>query len=515
MTFKEMIRMFDNPATLGEALIEAAQLPFRGEHEILFQQKRQKYISGLTDYERPIWVGEMKNLLLLYESENTRRDDKAGTTNTVHNGKADIFISYAHEDELRVRSIVYELERLGLTVFWDRTIPVGKTWHRHIETALVESNCVVVIWSKFSIVSEWVIEEAEYAKGKKILVPLLIDTVQPPFGFKRIQAANLSGWNNDQSHPEFRKCLDAIRSIVPISGEMSGHIASVSPVIIPAVKQDAPPDFVHIRGGIFAMGSPETEVDRSSDETQHQVKVSDFYLCRYTVSVADFREFTEESGYRTDAEKSDGSYAWDGKEWNKRAGINWRYGVSGSERAASEQNQPVLHISWNDATAYCEWLTAKKGKRFRLPSEAEWEYACRAGTTTPFNTGQNLTTEQANYDGNYPYNENEKGRYRQTTVSVDSLKPNTWGLYNMHGNVWEWCNDWYGDKYYDECKINGVVVNPQGPETGSYRVIRGGSWDDGAQGCRSAYRDSYPPVNRSYFIGFRLVFVPQSVGSLS
>ncbi|MEI7826080.1 MAG: SUMF1/EgtB/PvdO family nonheme iron enzyme [Chlorobiaceae bacterium] len=388
--------------------------------------------------------------------------------------KSDVFISYAHEDELRVRSIVAELERMGWSVFWDRTIPVGKTWHSFIEQALSASRSVVVVWSKFSVVSEWVIEEAEYAKGKKILVPLLIDAVQPPFGFKRIQAANLAGWNNDKSHPEFRKCLDAIRSIVPVADETIGQITSV--VSAPAIHlPNVPPNFIRIRGGLFMMGSPSDEVHRSSDETEHQVMLSDFYICKYVVTVSQFNEFAEDTG---------------------------------SERKAGEFNHPVVEVSWEDADAYGKWLMAKTGNKFRLPTEAEWEYACRAGATTPFNTGDNLTTDQANYDGNYPYNGNAKGIFRQTTVPVGSFAPNAWGLYNMHGNVWEWCSDWYKDSYYEECKLNGTVTNPDNQEKGSDRVIRGGSWNYSAEYCRSAYRYNFTPVSRSSIVGFRLAFTP-------
>jgi formylglycine-generating enzyme required for sulfatase activity len=266
--------------------------------------------------------------------------------------------------------------------------------------------------------------------------------------------------------------------------------------------------FVHIPAGEFTMGSPADEVGHQSDETQHQVKVSDFYMGKYEVSVVEFRQFIEDSGYRTDAEKGDGSYVWDGSNYTKRAGVNWRYGVSGSVRLPSEENHPVIHVSWNDAVAYCKWMTKETGKTCRLPSEAEREYACRAGSRTPFNTGANLTTDQANYAGNYPYNNNAKGEYRQTTVSVDSFPPNAWGLYNMHGNVYEWCSDWYGGTYYDKCKANGTVTNPAGPVTGSRRVIRGGSWDFSAEYCRSAYRLNNTPVNRDSNVGFRLVFLP-------
>ena len=272
----------------------------------------------------------------------------------------------------------------------------------------------------------------------------------------------------------------------------------------------APSNFVLIHGSEFTMGSPETEIDRELDETQHQVKVSDFYMGKYEVTVAEFKRFIAESGYRTDAEKGDGSWIWNGPEAVKTAGVTWRHGVSGRVRPQSEENHPVLHVSWNDAIAYCQWMSEKTGKWYRLPTEAEWEYACRAGSRKPFNKGDNLTTAQSNYDGNYPYNNNRKGQYRAKTVAVDSFEPNAWGLYNMHGNVWEWCDDVYGDKYYDECKVKGLVENPGGPapEAGSFRVLRGGGWGNFARRCRSANRCGSAPGLRFSSVGFRLVFVP-------
>ena len=267
-------------------------------------------------------------------------------------------------------------------------------------------------------------------------------------------------------------------------------------------------NYVRVEGGDFLMGSPGDEVDRKQNEIQHEVRVSPFYLCKYAVTVADFKKFIEESGYQTDAEKGDGSFVWNETKWEKRAGVNWRHGVSGNDRDSGEYNHPVLHVSWNDAVAYGRWLSQKTGKSFRLPTEAEWEYACRAGETKPFSTGDNLTNEQANYNGDYPFNNNEKGIFRKKTLPVDSFEANAWGFYNMHGNVWEWCGDWYGENYYEECKANGMVENPEGLETGSRRVIRGGSWDNNAEICRSASRFNHTPDYRNYDIGFRLVFVP-------
>jgi len=236
-------------------------------------------------------------------------------------------------------------------------------------------------------------------------------------------------------------------------------------------KEHLAKDMVQILAGTFKMGSPKNEVDRREDETQHQVKVGDFFISPYQITNDLYEKFDP----------------------NHR---------SQRDQYSDEDNQPVIDVNWYEAVMFSRWLGC------RLPTEAEWEYACRAGTTTPFNTGENLTTAQANYDGNYPYNKNPKGKYLQKTTPVGSYPPNAWGLYHMHGNVYEWCRDWFDAKYYDECKEKGTVENPAGPESGSYRVLRGGRWDCVACYCRSANRPRSSPDYRSNGLGFRLVFVP-------
>ncbi|MCP3930744.1 MAG: formylglycine-generating enzyme family protein, partial [Bacteroidetes bacterium] len=138
------------------------------------------------------------------------------------------------------------------------------------------------------------------------------------------------------------------------------------------------------------------------------------------------------------------------------------------------------------------------GLGLQLPTEAQWEYACRAGTTTPFHFGDNITTDQVNFNGNYPYNKGEKGEYRKQTVPVKSFACNDWGLYEMHGNIWEWCADWYGE--YPKT----TVVNPLGPEKGGGRVVRGGSWNGIGRIVRSANRIWNGPADRDHSIGFRV-----------
>jgi formylglycine-generating enzyme required for sulfatase activity len=238
---------------------------------------------------------------------------------------------------------------------------------------------------------------------------------------------------------------------------------------------------VRIPGGTFTMGSPAGEPERDDNEVQHQVTVSAFYMGKYEVTQ---REWREVMGNNPSNFKGD--------------------------------NLPVEYVSWDDAVEYCNRRSQREGltpaytingmdvrwnrnaSGYRLPTEAEWEYACRAGMTTPFSTGNNITTSQANYDGNYPYNNNAKGIYREKTVNVGSFAPNGWGLYDMHGNVWEWCWDWYGDY------MSGTQTNPAGPSTGAYRVLRGGSWYGLGRFLRSASRGYGAPALRGNVVGFRL-----------
>jgi formylglycine-generating enzyme len=162
--------------------------------------------------------------------------------------------------------------------------------------------------------------------------------------------------------------------------------------------------------------------------------------------------------------------------------------------------RPVEQVSWVDVVSrFLPALNALvPGLGAALPTESQWEYACRAGTETPFAFGRTLTTDQANYDGNYPYSDSAKGEYRQRTVEVKTFPPNAWGLYQMHGNVREWCSDWLGD-YPRE-----PTVDPTGPADGRERVLRGGSWSGNAWLCRSAYRFGRGPGHRSRSFGFRL-----------
>jgi sulfatase modifying factor 1 len=217
--------------------------------------------------------------------------------------------------------------------------------------------------------------------------------------------------------------------------------------------------------GTFLMGSPESEAERSDDETQHRVTLSKgFWLGVTPVTQA---------------------------QWQAILGSN-PSNFKGEDR-------PVEQVSWEDCQAFCTKLRERTGKTFRLPTEAEWEYACRAGTATPFSFGATITPDQVNYDGNYPYSGAPKGVYRQQTTPVGSFPANDWGLYDMHGNVYEWCADWFGQYSSSDQK------DPVSGNNGDARVLRGGSWGGYARWCRSACRRGDAPSNRYVDVGCRLV----------
>ncbi|MBL0717278.1 MAG: SUMF1/EgtB/PvdO family nonheme iron enzyme, partial [Desulfosarcina sp.] len=260
-------------------------------------------------------------------------------------------------------------------------------------------------------------------------------------------------------------------------------------------------EFVYIRPGTFMMGSPSGESGRDSDETRHKVTLTKgFYMQTTEVTVWQWRSFVQDTGYKSEAETGDGAYIWTGKKWKKKKGTYWN-----NPEFYQTDRHPVTCISWNDVQKFIKWLNRKEGSgKYRLPTEAEWEYTCRAGTKTPFDFGDCLSTNQANYDGNYPFTGCPKGKYREKTVSVSSFSSNAWGLYDMHGNVWEWCQDScdWKNKVVTDTYRDGIV-DPLCTK-GSDRVYRGGSWRFSARDCRSADRFSNSQGNRNFDLGFRL-----------
>lgn len=258
------------------------------------------------------------------------------------------------------------------------------------------------------------------------------------------------------------------------------------------------PQLVLIKGGSFHMGSPDTGAEIRKNEKQHSVKVGDFYMMSHPVTIKQFEAFIESTAYQTDADKDGGSDFRDGKKWVKKAGTNWRCDVKGNIQ--TDKNHPVIHVSWNDAVAYTAWMSKSYKGYFRLPTEAEWEFAARGGN------------QSQGYEYSGSNDLNEVGWYHKNsgkkTHPVSEIKPNELGLYDMSGNVWEWCGDWYDENYYNLCHGKGTVEDPSGPDTGSCRVVRGASWNFIPEFCRVAHRGWEYPDYRNGNLGFRLVFVP-------
>ncbi len=230
-------------------------------------------------------------------------------------------------------------------------------------------------------------------------------------------------------------------------------------------------DWIDISGGTFLMGSPADEKDRFENERQHEVTVDSFEILKTPVTFEMFDIFCD------DVRRS------------RPPDETWGRG-----------NRPVINITYWTAMDYCDWLSQRTDANIRLPTEAEWEYACRAGTTGPFWTGDNISPEQANFDGNYTYGGSEKGPSRGQTTPVNLFPPNPWGLHDMHGNVWEWCASVYDDAY------SGLELLDAGykEDDRRERVVRGGSWHNVPSGLRSAARNKLVPSYHYLRVGFRI-----------
>jgi len=405
---------------------------------------------------------------------------------------ADIFISYSSEDRDRVIPIVNGLQKQGWSVWYDRTIPPGKTFDQVIEEAITAAKCIIVLWSKNSIKSEWVKEEATRGKRRQTLVPALIDPVEPPLGFGLIQAADLTNWKREPNHgmelevgnyhvevaaegyETQRRLIDLeAGSKKPYKFELVKRKVQEPIQLQKTITNSIGMEFILIPAESFTMGSRLSTKDLVGrfggkeewfelEKPPRVVKISQpFYLQKTEVSQG---------------------------QWKKVVGNN------PSDFKQCGDDCPVEKLSWYDAKEFIKRLNTMEGTdKYRLPSEAEWEYACRAGTTTEYSFG-----DDSSKLGEYAwYGDNSN----KTTHPIATKKPNPWGLYDVHGNVWEWVEDDRHDSY-EQAKDDGSawINDPRG----SGRMLRGGSWDLEARYCRSAGRGPVLPDARGGRVGFRL-----------
>jgi formylglycine-generating enzyme required for sulfatase activity len=382
---------------------------------------------------------------------------------------SDIFISYKREEQSAARKLADALEKKGWSVWWDPKLRAGERFDDAIEEALKGAKSVIVMWSKLSVRSRYVRDEATYALNRDKLVPIKIEKVELPFRFEGIQTEELINWDGSENFSGYQKLIADLISILgnpPI--EERKHKA-----IPKTFKNSFGMEFVLIPAGSFTMGS-RMSLKELVDRFGGGKELFEFEKPHHTVKI-------ERSFYLQTTPVTQG-------QWERVIGNN------PSEFNDCGDDCPVEQVSWNDVQQFIKKLNQiEKTKDYRLPSEAEWEYACRAGSDAEFSFGDDVAML------------NEFGWYKDNSGGkphpVRGKKPNAWGLYDMHGNVWEWVEDDWHECYEGAPADNSAWVdNPRG----SYRVFRGGSWSYDARGCRSAMRYGIRPGDRDRYVGFRL-----------
>jgi formylglycine-generating enzyme required for sulfatase activity len=412
--------------------------------------------------------------------------------NKIEDSLADIFLSYAREDLAKARQLAVALETQGWSVFWDRTaLLAGQDFEEVIEQAIKQAGCMIVAWSAASKRSDWVRGEANIGRERKILVPILFETIEPPIAFRALHTENFAGWNGDMNSDEFNKLQRAVTRLVssgtgrdqtflvdtnkPAPASATNEVASDSKTPVVSIKTFIEPQVVVIPAGRFQMGSDKGQRERPI----HTVNIAKpFSIAKYLITFDEYELFVKAMNRELPSDEG------------------WGRG-----------KRPVINVSWEDANAYASWLSEISGKSYRLLTEAEWEYAVRANTTTDYYWGGQAMAKDFAW---YYANSDSK------THPVGQKKPNAFGLYDMSGNVWQWVQDCWHDNY-DKAPDNGSAWQAENNGYCSRRVLRGGYCARRFLGqrpgpfelgvpdrLRSASRDWNNPVYRNDDIGFRL-----------
>ncbi len=463
-----------------------------------------------------------------------------------------LFISYSHVDRgwvERLQKMIRPLVRSEALRLWDDSqIPAGAKWKVEIEKALASAKVALLLVSDDFLASEFVINKelppllrAAEAEGLCILWVCLGPCFYEATPIHEYQAVLPPGEPLEAMDPVQQKMAlkiiagairDALRSEVaaaqvppapvqprPVPAPLSAPPASTAapavtdssrlqrfptstcllrqeggrwsmerrPLQVEGYREDLGEGveltMVKIPAGSFLMGSPEDEPERLEREgPQHEVTLGAYFMAQTPITQAQWRAVAGWQKVGRDLEPDPSRF--------------------------KGANRPVEQVSWFDALEFCRRLSQRTGQRYGLPSEAQWEYACRAGSTTPFHFGATLTPELANYNCNHVYGNGPKGTYRVQAIDVASFPANGWGLHDMHGNVWEWCEDHWHESYNFAPGDDQPWFIPAAAAD-EPRLLRGGSWDDLPAICRSAYRSSNRPGNRNNFIGFRVCCLPQ------
>jgi len=407
---------------------------------------------------------------------------------------ADIFVSYASTDRERIKPLVDALEKMGWSLWWDTAILPGVSWNDEISTALDSARCVLVVWTSASIHSDWVKEESREGQRRHVLIPVLLDHVEIPLGFRGIQAANLADWQGRADHPEFQKVVRSIAHFAPLpkTGAETSRDSQPAKVELPATppqdrKAARPFNKIYVWVGagvlICAVGlyvalrprpipvpsAPKPVVTQASIaaaqtrvNSKDQLKYVYIPAGTFTMGCSDFDMQCLPSEKPRHAVTIAQGF-WIGQtEVNQAA---YRTITELSPSASKGDALPVESVNWDEAKSYCEAMGLD------LPSDAQWEYAARAGD---IHATYGPLSDIAWFNGNS----------NGSTHSSAQKAANAWGLYDTLGNVWEWVEDWYDS-------------------TQKTRVLRGGSYYNDARSARVSYRFSSDPAKGSRDIGFR------------
>jgi formylglycine-generating enzyme required for sulfatase activity len=424
---------------------------------------------------------------------------------------SNIFISYSKDDRERIQPLIRVLTEQGYKVFWDRTIPIGQTWRNYIATKIDDSEIFLLVWTRASVESKWVLEEADRAKGSgKIVLPVRLDDVPVPLGYSTYQAADLVDWKGDSSDRELKQLLRAMKggaadgvetqtphhqmaesswwqrfsrlqisvilvvAVAVVAVSLIAYQYFTAPVFVPSY-----PDLVNLKAGCYMRGSPIEQ--RHSERPYREVCIqADFKISSTEVTFDQYLTYAQEEIRPMP----------DDEDWGRGS-------------------RPVIHVNYLDAQEYARWLSRQElpgADHCRLPTEAEWEYAARAAKDTDYGIGDGRNIRERDKANCKDCQKD----WPRSTLPVKQFKANAWGLYDMHGNVWEWVQDCWRDNY-DMAPVDGSAFEFDDSMQCGRRVIRGGSWEDSVDTLRSSHRTREKPVQSKQMdnIGFRVVCVSQ------
>lgn len=412
----------------------------------------------------------------------------------------DVFISYSSYDYLIGGILQDRLKAAGFTVWWDQRIVPGEPYTDEIMTALNNAKTVVVVWTPDSINSEWVQKEAKRAIHLRKYVPLKYRCDHVPDEFRALQYIDISKWNSEPDHSDFKKLVIGLREVIDARAERQrqetfkvsltgkdGKLQAKEVRAYKTVKDHNGPRLVVIPPGNFYMGTadgPDGEKDADpSERPQHLVRLNKpFAIGKYPVTFAEYNLARSLSDDLKHAPKN----------------------------ATADDNTPVTGVSWFDAIAYLDWLSAATRQKYRLPTEAEWEYVCRAHTKGPFGIAE-LSLNSARYDARGVYLDSKRsakpfGPSDLHPANVTACALNNFNVAGMHGNVWEWTQDHWHPDYSGDKPVDGRAWEDVGAgENRRHRVVRGGCYKSLPQHLRSAQRGHRHPRHRQPNVGFRVV----------